>query len=80
MELGNVEALYVLAHVSVYPPVGLGVDARRGYELYERHAQATGNGTSQGMLGFFYASGYGGVVPVDQAKVSLVSLIKVKGD
>ncbi|KAF8599931.1 HCP-like protein [Ceratobasidium sp. AG-I] len=71
IELGSIEAIYVLAHVNVYPPVGLGVDARRGYELYERHAEITGNGTSQGMLGFFYASGYGGVVPVDQAKASL---------
>jgi SEL1 protein len=74
VELGSTEAMYVLAHVSVYPPVGLGVDTGRAYELYERHAQLTGNGTSQGMLGFFHASGYDGVVPVDQAKVRLVNM------
>ncbi|KAG8726290.1 ERAD-associated protein, partial [Ceratobasidium sp. 414] len=71
VELGNAEAMYVFAHLSMYPPVGLGVDTKRAYRLYEQHAQMTGNGTSQGMLGFFYASGYGGVVPVDQAKASL---------
>ncbi|CAE6450903.1 unnamed protein product [Rhizoctonia solani] len=71
IELGNMDALYTLAHISVYPPVGIAVDARRAYDLYSRHAELTGNGTSQGMLGFFYASGYGGVVPVDQAKASL---------
>ncbi|KAH7335019.1 hypothetical protein B0J17DRAFT_672405 [Rhizoctonia solani] len=71
IELGNTDALYTLAHISVYPPVGMAVDTRRAYDLYSRHADLTGNGTSQGMLGFFYASGYGGVVPVDQAKASL---------
>ncbi|QRW13007.1 Sel1 domain-containing protein [Ceratobasidium sp. AG-Ba] len=71
VELGSVEALYVSAHISMYPPVGLGVDPRRAFDLYEKHAQLTGNGTSQGMLGFFYATGYDGIVPVDQAKASL---------
>ncbi|KAG8705956.1 ERAD-associated protein [Ceratobasidium sp. 395] len=71
VKMGNVEAMYVFAHISMYPPVGLGVDTRRAYRLYERHAQLTGNGTSQGMLGFFHATGYDGVVPVDQAKASL---------
>ncbi|KAJ1306301.1 hypothetical protein OPQ81_011000 [Rhizoctonia solani] len=71
IELGNLDALYTLAHISVYPPVGMAVDARRAYDSYSRHAELTGNGTSQGMLGFFYASGYGGIVPVDQAKASL---------
>ncbi|KAG8707821.1 ERAD-associated protein, partial [Ceratobasidium sp. 394] len=71
VELGNTEAMYVFAHVSMYPPVGLGVDTKKAYKLYKEHAEVTGNGTSQGMLGFFYASGYGGVTPVDQAKASL---------
>ncbi|KAF8721644.1 HCP-like protein, partial [Rhizoctonia solani] len=71
IELGNTDAIYTLAHISVYPPVGMAVDAGRAYDLYSRHADLTGNGTSQGMLGFFYASGYGGIVPVDQAKASL---------
>ncbi|KDN33698.1 hypothetical protein RSAG8_13207, partial [Rhizoctonia solani AG-8 WAC10335] len=71
IELGNADALYTFAHLSAYPPVGMAVDARRAYDLYYRHAELTGNGTSQGMLGFFYASGYGGIVPVDQAKASL---------
>ncbi|KAB5589505.1 MMS2 protein [Ceratobasidium theobromae] len=71
IELGNTEAIYVLAHISVYPPVGMAVDAKRAFDLYSRHMDATGNGTSQGMLGFFYASGYAGIVPVDQAKASL---------
>jgi TPR repeat protein len=35
------------------------------------HARATGNATSQAFLGFFHATGYRGVVPVDQAMAQL---------
>ena len=34
-----------------------------------RHAELTGNATSQSMVGFFYATGFGGVVDVDQSQV-----------
>ena len=39
--------------------------------MYQRHAQLTGNSTSQSMLAFFYATGYKDTVPIDQAKALL---------
>ena len=41
------------------------------YKSFETHAFLTGNATSQGYLAFFLATGYQGVVPVDQAKAQL---------
>lgn len=39
--------------------------------MYDKHAQLTGNSTSQSMLAFFYATGYKDVVKIDQAKALL---------
>lgn len=39
--------------------------------MFSSHADITGNASSQGLLGFFYSTGYRGVVPVDQAKAQL---------
>ncbi|KDQ19961.1 hypothetical protein BOTBODRAFT_142608 [Botryobasidium botryosum FD-172 SS1] len=70
-EIGNHDALYKLAQISLFPPASLPMNASRAFHSYQRHAAQTGNATSQFYLGFFYASGYGGVVPVDQAKALL---------
>ena len=40
----------------------------RAFEAYAKHADLTGNATSQAILGFFYATGYDNVVEVNQAK------------
>ncbi|KZT39348.1 HCP-like protein [Sistotremastrum suecicum HHB10207 ss-3] len=71
VELGNTDALYKLAEVSLFPPSPLPLDAKRAFSSYQRHADITGNASSQAMLGFFYATGYGSVIPVDQAKALL---------
>ena len=47
------------------------MNVSRAFAHYSRHAELTGNPDSQAMLGFFYATGYGGVVDVDQAQVRL---------
>lgn len=41
------------------------------YEELSNHASITGNASSQALLGFFHATGYKDIVPVDQAKAQL---------
>lgn len=41
------------------------------YKSLAKHSALTGNASSQGLLGFFYSTGYHEVVPVDQAKAQL---------
>ena len=41
------------------------------YESFRDHASLTGNASSQAYLGFFHATGYHDVVPVDQGKAQL---------
>lgn len=52
-------------------PTPLLYNATRAFNSYKSHAAITGNGTSQAMLAFFYATGFQGVVNVDQAKALL---------
>jgi TPR repeat protein len=44
------------------------------------HATLTGNASSQALLGFFHATGYSNVVPVDQAKAHLYYTFSGLGD
>lgn len=46
-------------------------DPSTAYDSFHAHAQITGNASSQALVGFFYSTGYHGVVPVDQAKAQL---------
>lgn len=52
-----------------FPPPAMPLNVSRAFDAYSRHADLTGNATSQAALGFFYATGYGGVVELDQAQV-----------
>ncbi|KAF9228392.1 HCP-like protein [Gyrodon lividus] len=71
-ELGNMEALYTLAHVSLFPPnIYFPSDPKLAYLSLSTHASITGNVSSQALLAFFHATGYADVVPVDQAKALL---------
>ncbi|GBE81290.1 HCP-like protein [Sparassis crispa] len=71
-ELGNTDALYTLGKISLFPPNGYFLsDPALGFSAFVTHASLTGNATSQAYIGFFYATGYHGIVPVDQAKVQL---------
>ncbi|CAL1711319.1 unnamed protein product [Somion occarium] len=71
-ELGHTDALYTLAHISLLPPNSyFPHDPSLSYSAFSEHAQITGNATSQAVLGFFYATGYHDILPVDQAKAQL---------
>ncbi|KAI5123803.1 hypothetical protein M0805_009098 [Coniferiporia weirii] len=70
-ELGHMDALYKLGHVSLFHLSPLLHNVSRAFEAYSTHAVLTGNSTSQSILAFFFATGYNGVVDVDQAKALL---------
>ncbi|KZO97204.1 HCP-like protein [Calocera viscosa TUFC12733] len=70
-EQGSTDALAKLGEVSMFPPSSIPMNLTRAFNAYEAHASAAGSPTSQSMLGFFYATGYAGVVEVDQAKALL---------
>lgn len=79
-ELGNMDALYTLAQISLFPPTQhFPPDPKLAYEALATHASQTGNATSQSYLAFFYATGYHGVLSVDQGKAQLYSTFAANG-
>lgn len=55
------------------------MDPHLAYHSLSTHAYHTGNATSQAQLAFFHASGYKGVVPVDQGKAQLYATFAANG-
>ncbi|KAJ7502934.1 hypothetical protein B0H11DRAFT_1987068 [Mycena galericulata] len=79
-ELGNSDALYTLAHVSLFPPSQyFPSDPKLAYDSFATHAFITGNATSQSYLAFFHATGYQRVVPINQAKAQLYYTFAANG-
>ncbi|PFH52111.1 hypothetical protein AMATHDRAFT_74407 [Amanita thiersii Skay4041] len=79
-ELGNMDALFALAKVVLFPPTPqFTADPQLAYDSFLAHASATGNATSQSYLAFFYATGYHNIVPVDQAKAQLYYTFAANG-
>ncbi|KIY68091.1 HCP-like protein [Cylindrobasidium torrendii FP15055 ss-10] len=79
-ELGNLDALYTLGHVSLFPPTShFPSKPKLAYDCFLQHAELTGNATSQSYLAFFYSTGYREVVPVDQARAQLYYTFAANG-
>ncbi|KAJ7818213.1 hypothetical protein B0H14DRAFT_2840413 [Mycena olivaceomarginata] len=79
-ELGNSDALFTLAQISLFPPSQyFPSDPKLAYDSFGAHASITGNATSQGFLAFFHATGYQKVVPVDQARAQLYYTFAANG-
>ncbi|KAG6920181.1 hypothetical protein DXG01_004950 [Tephrocybe rancida] len=79
-ELGNVDAIFTLAHIHLFPPTRHFVsDPVAAYNGFLYHAQQTGNATSQSYIAFFHSTGYHDVVPVDQAKAQLYYTFAANG-
>ncbi|KAF9029210.1 hypothetical protein BDP27DRAFT_1246739, partial [Rhodocollybia butyracea] len=79
-ELGNMDALFMYAKISLLPPTShFTADPHAAFKSFSAHAAMTGNATSQGHIAFFYASGYRGVVPVDQARAQLYYTFAANG-
>lgn len=85
-DLGHLDAMYSLGELSLFPPTWstLPINATRAFKHYYNHADITGNATSQGYVGFFYATGYApeGEMPpvqVDQARALLYYTFAAQG-
>ncbi|KAH7883181.1 hypothetical protein F5I97DRAFT_1902756 [Phlebopus sp. FC_14] len=79
-DLGNMEALYTLAHISLFPPnIYFPLDPKLAYSSFDTHASITGNATSQAHVAFFHATGYSDVVPVHQAKALMYYTFAAQG-
>lgn len=79
-ELGNMDALYTIGVVSLFPPNHhFTQDSQRAYDSFLKHASHTGNATSQSHIAFFHASGYRNVVPADQGKAQLYYTFAANG-
>ncbi|KAJ7594970.1 hypothetical protein C8J56DRAFT_1002681 [Mycena floridula] len=79
-ELGHADAIYTLAQISLFPPtIYFPSDPKLAYECLQAHAAMTGNASSQALLGFFYATGYRDIVPVNQAKAQLYYTFAANG-
>ncbi|KAF8550928.1 HCP-like protein [Imleria badia] len=79
-ELGNTDALYTLARLSLFPPnIYFTSDPKLAHSYYSTHASLTGNATSQALLAFFHATGYADTVSVDQAKAMLYYTFAAQG-
>ncbi|KAI6116041.1 hypothetical protein F5141DRAFT_1001560 [Pisolithus sp. B1] len=79
-ELGNMDALFTLAHLSLFPPnIYFPLDPKTAYSSFAMHASITGNATSQSYLAFFHSTGYADVVPIDQTKALLYYTFAAQG-
>ncbi|KAJ7188635.1 hypothetical protein C8R46DRAFT_1055361 [Mycena filopes] len=79
-ELGNSDALYTLAHISLFPPSQhFPSDPKLAYNSFAAHAAITGNASSQSFLAFFHSTGYQRVVPVDQGRAQLYYTFAANG-
>lgn len=58
IELGDVDALYTMGRVSLFPPAMIPRNITRAYNAFRKHAQLTGNATSYSLWGFFHGTGY----------------------
>ncbi|KAF8891764.1 hypothetical protein BD779DRAFT_1643181 [Infundibulicybe gibba] len=79
-DLGSADAVYTLAKISLFPPTEHFVsDPAKAFNSFYAHASRTGNASSQAYVAFFYATGYHGIVPVDQAKAQLYYTFAANG-
>ena len=53
------------------PSRHLPINASRAYNSFSKHAMLTGNSSSHFKVGFFHATGYGDVTPLDQKRALL---------
>jgi SEL1 protein len=64
----NPDALFLLAEMNFWGNFTHPKNFRAAFQRYHRLAQVTGNSTAQHMVGFMYATGFGGSVERDQGK------------
>ena len=78
-EEGNPDALFLLAEMNFYGNFSYPRNYTRAFGHYSDLAAMTGNASAQHMIGFMYATGYGGAVKQDQAKAILYHTFAADG-
>jgi SEL1 protein len=77
----NPDALYLLAEMNTFGNYSHPRDLKSAFDYYKKLALVHGNSTAQYMLGVFYATGIGNVVPTDQGKALLYfTFAAIRGD
>lgn len=77
----NSDALYLLAEMSFYGNFSHPRNLEVAFNRYQQLATVHGNTTAQYMMGLFYSTGLGDVVPRDQAKALLYyTFAALRGD
>ncbi|KAF3202167.1 ERAD-associated protein [Orbilia oligospora] len=71
MSMKNPDAMYLLAEMNFYGNWSHPRNTATAFGFYKELASLTGNSTAQSMLGFLYATGYGGIIQKDQGKALL---------
>lgn len=74
----NSDALFLLAELNFFGYHNYPRDLKVAFDYYQQLAAHDGNTTAQYMLGVYYSSGIGGVVPQDQAKALLYYTLAAK--
>ncbi|KAI8073226.1 hypothetical protein BC940DRAFT_232578 [Gongronella butleri] len=75
---GHKDALFSLADLYFYEKYGQTRDLKQAFHFYHKMADL-GNATAQHMVGFMYATGFGNVVPRDQAQALLYHTFAAHG-
>lgn len=68
-QAGNDDAIFLSAQMNFFGNWSHPRNYKRAFEMYKKLADKNGNSTAQYMMGFLYATGFGGAVERDQAKV-----------
>ncbi|KAF3309069.1 ERAD-associated protein [Orbilia oligospora] len=71
LSMKNPDAMYLLAEMNFYGNWSHPRNTATAFGFYKELASLTGNSTAQSMLGFLYATGYGGIIQKDQGKALL---------
>ncbi|KAK5992758.1 Suppressor of lin-12-like protein 1 [Cladobotryum mycophilum] len=80
-QLNNSDALYILAELNFFGNYSHPRDLHAAFNHYQQLASSHGNTTAQYMLGVYYSTGIGDVVPRDQAKALLYyTFAAIRGD
>lgn len=78
-QINNSDAIYLLAEMNFYGNFTFLKDYSEAFRRYHQLASLDGNSSAQHMVGFMYATGFGGAVERDQAKALLYHTFAAQG-
>lgn len=76
---GNPDAIFLLAEMNFFGNYTHPRNYSEAFSRYHQLAELTGNSSAQHMVGFMYATGFGGAVEQDQSKAMLYYTFAAEG-